>query len=229
MTSYVSRVLEPEEYLKMTNDELYAVITKELYVNEGCEGEIFKSKHRAEYLERAIYVCPECGLSSFTSKRDTIECNRCGRKVRYTENKALVGVDSSFPFSSISEWYDYQSNFVNSFDSLSNNEKPLYEEWARFSEVIPYKKRTLIKKRASLSLYSDKLIVNKGEADEIIFSFDELSGATVLGKNKLNIYKQKQTYQFKGDERFCALKYVNLYFRYRNLSKGDTNGNFLGL
>ena len=56
--SYVSRVIEPEEYAKMTNEELLAAIEEGLFVNEGVSDGIFKSGKRAEYLERAIYVCP---------------------------------------------------------------------------------------------------------------------------------------------------------------------------
>ena len=56
-----------------------------------------------------------------------------------------------------------------------------------------------------------------------------MSAVTVLGKNKLNIYHDKHIYQLKGERRFNALKYVNLYYRYRNVSKGDADGKFLGL
>ena len=40
--------------------------------------------------------------------------------------------------------------------------------------------------------------------------------AGILGKNKLNVYFGDKVYQLKGDEHFCALKYVNLYYRYKN-------------
>ena len=59
--------------------------------------------------------------------------------------------------------------------------------------------------------------------------FNKLTAISVLGKNKLNIYFEGRVYQIKGDERFCALKYVNLCFRYRNIIKGDENDKFLGL
>ena len=51
----------------------------------------------------------------------------------------------------------------------------------------------------------------------------------VLGKNKLNIYFGKELYQVKSGKRFNALKYVNLFYRSRNLMRGDENGKFLGL
>ena len=71
--------------------------------------------------------------------------------------------------------------------------------------------------------------VDEGEENELIFRFDELAGATVLGKNKLNLYIKNKTYQFKGNESFCALKYVNLFYRYKNITGGEENAKFLGL
>ena len=61
------------------------------------------------------------------------------------------------------------------------------------------------------------------------FPFEEISAVSVLGRNKLNIYFDKHVYQVKSDKRFNALKYVNMYYHYKNISKGDTNEQFLGL
>ena len=56
-----------------------------------------------------------------------------------------------------------------------------------------------------------------------------ITAAACLGRNKLNIYTEKNVFQFKGNKRFNALKYVNLYFRHRNIIRGEENGKFLGL
>ena len=52
---------------------------------------------------------------------------------------------------------------------------------------------------------------------------------TVLGKNKLNIYHDQKVYQLKGDKRFNALKYMNIFYRHKNIIGGNENGEFLGL
>ena len=61
------------------------------------------------------------------------------------------------------------------------------------------------------------------------FDFEHLTAVSVLGKNKLNIYFNGKVYQIKGDAHYCALKYVNLCYRYKNIVKGDENDKFLGL
>ena len=229
MHAYVSKVLEPEEYKDLTNDELFAIIQNELYVNEAKTDTEFKHKKLAENLERAIYVCRNCGLSSFKTKNDLIECQKCGERVKYLPSKKLSSQSEGFPFEFVLDWYKYQESFVNSLDTRLMTDKAIYTDTARFSEIIPHKKRVLIEKTSTLSLYGDRLIINEGTERELAFSFDELSGMAVLGKNKLNVYLKNKTYQFKGEKSFCALKYVNLYHRFKNLTGGNENGKFLGL
>ena len=80
--AFVSRVIEPEEYAQMDNDALLKAIEEGLYVNEGCQSGLFLSDRKAEYLERAIYVCPCCGLSIFKSEGDIITCQKCQRQIK---------------------------------------------------------------------------------------------------------------------------------------------------
>ena len=228
MRAYVSRVIKPEEYATLTDDELFAIIEKELYVDEAkLDGE-FHHKKSAEYIERAIYYCPDCGLSTFESHGDIIECKRCGKKVRYLPTKELQGIDTDFPYSFLANWYDAQCDFMNSFDVLAYTDEPLYSEEGDIYKVVPYEKKQLITKGAKLALYGDRLIITI-DGEEKLFRFDDTAAITLLGKNKLNVYYEDSIYQIKSSKRFNALKYVNIYHRHKNLTKGDSDGKFLGL
>ena len=229
MRAYVSRVIEPEENANMTNDELFLEIERGLYVNEAVAENEFYHKKRAEYLERAIYVCPYCGLSVFESHDDVIECKKCGRKVTYQTNTQLKGVDFDFPFEFVNDWYEYQKEFVNNLDLTEYIEKPLYVDKINLSEVIVYKKKIKLLENANISLYGDRFVINENEESQIVLSFDDVSAVSVLGRNKINIYYNKHIYQIKSDKRFNALKYVNIYFRHRQIAKGEENEKFLGL
>ena len=50
MRAYVSRVIEPEEYQALSDEEMYALIQKELYVDEASVSGTFYHKRAAEYL-----------------------------------------------------------------------------------------------------------------------------------------------------------------------------------
>lgn len=51
-------------------------------------------------------------LSEFESHGNEIECRRCRRKISYGEDKRLSGVGFTFPFEFVTDWYDYQEQFV---------------------------------------------------------------------------------------------------------------------
>ena len=228
MTAGVSRVIEPEEAAAMSDSELVSLIERELYVDEARADREYTSDHLAEYLERAMYVCPDCGLSEFESHGDVIECKKCKRRVRYTKTTELCGIDKPFPFRFVADWYDYQCGYVNSLDTRTMAGKIIYNDEADLSEVILYKKKVPIAERVKIELTFDKITLRYGN-EVLDFPFDSTSAVTVLGKNKLNVYFGDKVYQLKGSERFCALKYVNLYYRYKNITKGDENDTFLGL
>lgn len=229
MHAYVSRVIEPEEYKNLTNSELYELIKDGLYVNEGIADGKFKSARRAEYLERAMYVCPYCGLSEFESHGNVTGCLKCGRQIEYGEDKRLRGIGFEFPFEFVTQWYDYQKAFVNKFDTTQHTLSPLYRDTASLSEVIIKKRKLPLRKACTVTLYGDRIAVDEGCEHPLIFHFDKLSAVTVLGRNKLNIYFGNAVYQFKGSKRFNALKYVNIYYRHKNICRGNNDAEFLGL
>ena len=228
MLCYVSRVIYPEEYAEMSDEQLALEIKNGLYVNESAPDASFKHKKLAEYLERAIYVCPECGLSTFESHNDILECTICKRKVRYTPDKQFVGVNCEAPFKNVSDWYDFQVDFINGIDTTLDVSAPLYVEKTTLREVIPYKKKLVLCKDAQLSLYGDRLEI-AGEGLSLSFKFDETDAITLLGRNKLDIYYNDKIYQLKSGKRFNALKYIHLFHRYKNIVKGEKDGKFLGL
>ena len=229
MKGYVYRVIEPEEYAKLSNDELYEQICQGLYVNEGVADGIFRSNKQAEYVERAVYVCPFCGLSRFESHGNEVECLTCHRIVRYGEDKTLSGVGYEFPFRFMTEWYDYQNDFVNALDLAQFENVPAFTDRARISEVILNKRKQILRKDACIALYGDRIAIDEGGADQLILPFGEVTAASCLGRNKLNVYHDGKVYQFKGSVRFNALKYVNFYYRHKNISRGDMDGKFWGL
>ena len=226
--AYAYKVIEPEEYKAMSDDELYKEIVEGLYVNEGCLDTPYKHKRLAEYLERAYYVCPHCGLTEFVSDKDIFTCKKCGVTVRYCKDKTLQAVKGEWPFRFTTDWYDYQTDYINALDSVARADELLYTDRAKFSEVKLYDNKYPIAENAEIRLYGGKIVVLAGE-ETFEFPFDKVSTVSVLGKNKVNIYHDGKLYQMKGDERFNGVKFVQLCYRYKNIVKGEENGGFLGL
>ena len=222
MRAYVSRIIQPEEYADMSREELYDLLQKELYVDETQNGQEFHHKELAQYIERAMYVCPRCGLSEFHSEKDIVTCKKCGGQIRYLPNQRLEGIDWDFPFPYVAQWYQHQESYVNHIDTFAHLEQPLFEDIADLSLVEPYKKKVPVAKDAHFLLYGNRI-----QAGDKTLFFEDISVITVLGKNKLNVYHTDALYQIKGDCRFNALKYMNLFYRHKNQKAGQ--GDFLGI
>lgn len=229
MRAYVSYVLEPKDIKTMTDDELIALVEEKLYVDEANADNTFHHPKAAEYLERVFYVCPYCGLSEFLTQDDTITCKKCKRQIKYLPTTELKGVGFDFPYRFVADWYDYQCDFINQQNPQDYLDCVVYQDKVTFSEVILNKKKVVLKEDVQISLYGDRIVSYDINGSNLTFYFDETTALSVLGKNKINIYHNKKVYQITGNERFNALKYVNFFYRYKNISKGEGHGNFLGL
>lgn len=224
MRSFVSRVVEPEEYKDMSTQELLELIEQELSVDEGQVSGEFIHKKNAEFLERAIYTCPTCGFAKWESCNDIMKCTGCGKQVRHLPTKELEGVDEPFPHRFVAGWYEWQEQYINTTDLRNLTQAPVFTDRVKVLLVHPYKNKELLHKSVPLQLYGDRITL--GDA---VFPFAQLNAVVVLGKNKLNLYTSDRLLQLQGDKRFNALKYVHFYHRYQNLTTGDEYGKFLGL
>ena len=232
MKAGVSRVLEPDEYLAMTDEELYSVICSELYVDEARVTGKFTHRKRAEYLERVIYICPECGLSEFESSGCRLSCKKCGLTAEYLPTKELSFIKGSADFRFVADWYDWQEEYINSIDPADFGEKPVYTDHARVSLVVVARYKKKLCDRAEIRLYGNLIEINCSPAEKLVFDFGGGGSVTALGRNKMNLRFGGNIYQIKGNSRFNPVKYMNLFYRYRNLHVGGNSQNdseFLGL
>lgn len=103
----VKRILYPEEYKDMSVEELYSLILKEINVVDADSGERYKSRKRAEYIERALYMCPVCKkIGSYYSKGTHFTCTRCGATAEYTQQLTIEPPIGGF--TKVYEWFDWE-------------------------------------------------------------------------------------------------------------------------
>ncbi len=223
----VSKVITPETYNKLSDDEFYEIIKSELYVDENKITYNYPSKVSAEHLERALYVCPKCkGFAKFESSGEFVRCTNCGLTVKYNGDKTLSSDDKDFNYKFFGEWYDYQNKIIASIDKEKYISSAVFSDKANIYKVIVGKNKKLLSENVSLKGYSDRMTV-EGKIN-FVFDFNSVDAVAVLGKNKLNVYYKDDIYQFKGDVSFNALKYVNLYYAVMD-NKEDKYGKFLGI
>jgi hypothetical protein len=228
MSAGVSEIIEYEDYKSLSDKELYELISSKLYINEGKVDIEYPSKKSAEYLERAMYYCPHCGLSEWESKGELAWCKKCNTKIKYLPTKELECVNGTFPYHFITEWYDAQCSFIRELDLSKYIDTPIYTDMVSYLEVIPCKKKIPLGQNVKFSVYGDRFEIELADKTEIV-KFENITASGVLGRNKMNFYAYKRIFQIRSDEHFNAVKYVNIYYHAQNILKGDTKNGFLGL
>ncbi len=215
----VTKIIEYDEYKDLEYDEIYKMIKKELYVDESLPSGPFKSKKKANYLERVIYHCPHCGFSHFYSNKNKLSCSKCNLEVRYNDFKQFESNDKTFKFKNVAEWYNFQRTYLSSYPLTEiNKDEVIFEDRGTLNEIIPRKKRKTIVKDGLIKLYSNR-IEFKNNKNKLTLFFEDITSSGIFGKNKINFYTKEKTYQIKSDVHFNAIKYGDMIYRYKQIKK----------
>lgn len=204
-TGEVKKELSIEEINNLSNEELHEIICEELKVFDSDLNETYKTKDRAEYLERQFFVCPKCGkMETIYSKGNYVCCSNCDLKVEYTENLLLKSEDSEFKFTKLVDWYKYQIEYIK--DLKINDNKNIFEDDAvEIYYSNTNQKRTLITE--------GKLILNKDhlQINDKIINVCDIIAASPVGGFKLMLSTNDNNYLLKGKERFNPVKYALIF------------------
>ena len=109
---HIVRIYSPDELKAMTDDEINAHIRADLNENAYARMEerpvAFKSRHRAEYLESAWFLCPRCrGVGTLRTCGDRITCS-CGLTATLDAHYRLSGM----PVKTLIEWDALQNDWL---------------------------------------------------------------------------------------------------------------------
>lgn len=210
MRGYVKSTWTYDEYKDLSNDEIYDFVVKQLSVNDfdmqAEQPRRFRGKHYAEYIERAFFVSPVTDeIGTIYSDKDDIYDSSSDLHYRMNTYGLIDNVGNTKHYPNTILWYDHQVSVV---DRLIDQRvaTPLFEEQANVFELLKRKQMPL--SQSQLVLYTDRFTFTvNGEVQTWLYQ--DIMPA-VQYSNTLIIYHKvlEKTYFFRGNERFCALKYV---------------------
>lgn len=209
---YVQRLLSKEELCSLKDEELLKIINTNLS-QEISPSLRFKSKEKAEYLERVLFICPKChALETLVSEKNAIKCKCCSLEATYEEDLSFSSNDPSFKFKKVSEWMNYQKEYLKDL-AIEENKVLLGDENVTLISCLEGKEKE-VELVGKLQMNSKSFII-KGEK-EIQFFFKDIKQVENQGKHKLLFYIGKDYYEFKGGERFSSYKYYLMFNRINN-------------
>lgn len=216
-TGKVKRIIYPEEYAKMSVAELFEIIKTELDVDDTTSGERYKSRRRAEYIERALYICPECrSVGTIRSEGTRFACTACGKSAEFTEDLHISPPVCGY--GCIYEWYEWQRREI--VARVAEGET-VSDDGILFRESLKFKRKVKLG-GTRVSMDRENLYIT-GEGANYVYPLKDIFAITAVGKKKFNFYYDGRTLQIKGGPRFCSVKYVHIFEGLKKLAKNALN------
>ncbi len=221
----IKKILAYDEYKDLDLDELYDLIVDNLTVDDLNYYSNYKSKKSAMYLERILYICPVCGeFNSLKSHKKEIKCVDCEMVATYNNDLTFSSLNPKFNMRDVSAWYDYQIDVVRG--QKYKQDEIIYEDDVKLT--MP----RLFKSKKKLGNGKFRIFSNSFEIETMkktfIFEFEHIEAVTYLGKKKMNIYYNGETYQVFNKVNSNFIKYVHMYYVLKNIQDSKEN-NFIGL
>ena len=211
----IKKILQPEDYQNLTNDELFEIIKTNLHVNaydiQSAEGREYVGKNLAENIESFMYVCPECkSMSSLVGECNMVKCKVCDYHAEFTPYGYLDGG----PFMRLDKYDKWLKEHIDSLDFSDTSECDIItsdENFEVFVKQNNFKNKSL--GMFDLALYTTRLeFVSKDKKSEsFTLPLDMIDGYGIEGMNGLQFsVKDGRVFRTKNKQPVSALKYTNL-------------------
>jgi ribosomal protein S27E len=192
-----------QELETIDQDVLYDKLVETLRFNDFDWNRIRKQKyalkHRAEGLQRFIYVCPLCGNSqSIHTRKNIIYCQHCGEIAHFNEYSLIEGL----PFDNLVDWDKFQKPLI---PELVKH--PLFTTGTMNEVQLPSNKCKEVGK-FQIVLETDRLsFIN--QKDQMDFKLPDIKNLTLTRKEDLSFDYGEKTYFVSFKDPMLFLDAIN--------------------
>ncbi len=211
----IVEVYPPDVLKSMTPEAINERIELDLYedafATQAVSGDLYPGTDLAEYLESALFICPECGKPGhMVSRGDFFSCKACGFKVRYGENGRFSG--EKVPFETVAQWDAWQADRLK---ELAIDGAAFEDRDAILSRWDPEGTRHIAS--GAIAMDSDTLSVGSAS-----FPLKGITGFGLIARARINFTFDGRHYEIASKEpAFCARKYHLLFAALSEGRPGD--------
>lgn len=210
-------VYPPEQLKAMKKEEILDVINSDInedtWAAQAAAPVAYKGKRRAEYLEAALFICPECKyLGTLKSEDDRLRCTHCGLELRLTETGFF---EPGQPFPTIDLWDRWQLEQFRLGDYTAP-EGGIADEEVTFIKVDDDHSTSLLA-QGRLLLEADTLHIGE---HRLLLS--DISNMAIVRTNRLIFSCDGAYYELKTKQPGCCMrKYVLAWQRAQEQAKQE--------
>lgn len=207
LTGRIAGVYGPQQLKAMSEQEIAAVIAKDLFVDAYQDQEkqpvAFRARNRARGMDSMLYLCPACGqLGRLHTEKDSIICS-CGWSAEYDVYGYLN--EKGGKRWTLTQLDALQRKKIDAMVDRDPQELLFSDQVTR--EVIAPDHSIVSTTQETLSAYADRLVL--GEA---VIPFTRLEGIAINQRNLLLLHTAGEELhdECSGPVSFNALKYLYL-------------------
>lgn len=196
-----------EELKESSTDEIYAKLSK-LFEHDEYELQRrdmikFTGQDRAEYLEIALFICPECRkIATMRSEGDYFSCTNCGYSVYFNEYNFFEREKDKLHFDSIRDWNVWQEEFLEGYlndRNASNGSEPIITD-DEIDLHVGFKTNPLEHAgRGRLLLYLDRVEFRPSDDEDYSFPIPNIEGLNVQEDEKLEFYYKNTLFRIDSE------------------------------
>ena len=205
VTGHLVHVYEPEELRKMSDEEVNAAIAADLredaYETQERERIAYKGRRLAYGIESTLYRCPECGaFGTLTSDKKTVRCS-CGYEAEYDVYGYLGGTRTMRDMNASQR------------EALRERMRQAADGEELLRDAVTVRRigedHAVLWERQGTICADRRGVYITGESNERT----DVRELAVYSRNAIAAHCTDElvTYDLRGDERFCALKYLHLH------------------
>lgn len=204
----------PEQLAAMTEEEVYAAICRDLYVNayeeQARHGDKYVGKKLAEGLQYAAYLCPSCHrFGSVRTEGNSISCE-CGMNTVYNSEGRFEG--GNIPFSNLMEWNRFQKQWTHDNASVlaKSTSEPIFGDGGFNLSVVEGKTVVETSPDAEVSMYGDRIEIMFG-GTRIVRKISEITGFGTALSASMYFNCGTTRYRLVATRRVSTLKYYAVW------------------
>ena len=181
--------------------EVYNALSRELSFDEMALQRTrripFVTRRPAEYLERLLFVCPQChSVGTLVSRVRRFWCTSCGYAVRVGDSGFLMRDAGPVFFDDPAEWNSWQ---LSAFRDILKGECGPWEHRLKENDAVVLRghrfRRLRRLTRGPLRLFRDRLDVQGRDGRSATFAISLIQGANVQNGEKLEFYYEGSLYR----------------------------------
>ena len=238
------RRLEPDELAQMSPDQISQIIQESISVDDYAEQRNkpihYRGKRLAEFLERALFVCPKCrGLNTLRSCDDRFACG-CGLAVRYntlgffepddpwTKEQHAAG---SF-MDTVAAWDTWQrkdlAEMLDQTDLIDlSGQRPIFTDEQEVLVDCERAARSVRIDTGRLTLFADRLEFSGTKSGLRVYPLEKLDRVIMHGSQVLQFsVTGGPVLELRSKLPRSAYKYIILHYMLMQRRTGEVHGFF---